>query len=167
MLGQALTHDGGCGGLAVVERKSQKPSRKRWGGRVRLWEEASDCHWLKKRIKSRAESLPPGLASSLQARPSTHCNPVYVASHEDGMLSKTQSSDFISLKTSALCHLPAVSLSICLHSLSGRCKPGCPLWRRLWRALTTFQHQLDLLFRLCVIYLTSERVLQTPSLLLW
>lgn len=46
IIGHVLTHDGGCGGLAVVGGKSQMPSRKRWGRRVRLWEEASDAHWL-------------------------------------------------------------------------------------------------------------------------
>lgn len=46
IVGHVLTHDGGCGGLAVVGGKSQMPSRKRWGRRVRLWEEASDAHWL-------------------------------------------------------------------------------------------------------------------------
>jgi hypothetical protein len=46
VIGHVLTHDGGCGGLAVVGGKSQMPSRKRWGSRARLWEEASDAHWL-------------------------------------------------------------------------------------------------------------------------
>ena len=47
VVGHVLTHDGGCGGLAVVGGKSQMPSRKRWARRVRLWEEASDAHWLR------------------------------------------------------------------------------------------------------------------------